>query len=44
MHECFPKHSFMRTARMKQDKETEEEGMKRVVNMESTLRKKRGTY
>ena len=29
MHECFPKHSRMGTARMKQDKETDNEGKKR---------------
>ena len=30
MHKCFPKHSrMMRTARMKYDKETDEEGKKR---------------
>ena len=34
MHECFPKHSRMGTARMKKDKETDEEGKKRGVNME----------
>ena len=36
MHECFPKHSFMGTARMKQDKETDEDGKKRGVNMEKS--------
>ena len=34
MHECFPKHSRMGTARMKKDKETDEEGKKRGVNTE----------
>ena len=33
MHECFPKHSRMRTARMKLDKVTDEEGKKRGVIM-----------
>ena len=26
MHECFPTHSGMRTARMMEDKETDEDG------------------
>ena len=30
MHECFPKHRRMGTARMKLDKETDEEGKKRA--------------
>ena len=34
MHECFPKHSGMGTARMKYDKETDEEGNKRDMSME----------
>ena len=34
MHECFPKHLRMGTARMKLDEETEEEGKKRGVSME----------
>ena len=34
MHECFPKHSRMGTARMKKDKVTDEEGKKRGVSME----------
>ena len=34
MHKCFPKHSCMGTARMKQDKETDEDGKKRGVSME----------
>ena len=29
VHECFPEHSPMGTARMKQDKETDEGGKKR---------------
>ena len=40
MQECFPKHSRMRIARMKYDKETDEEGKKRGVSME---RSKSGT-
>ena len=36
MHEYFPKHLRMGTARMKQDKETEEEGKMRRMNTEST--------
>ena len=40
MHECFPKHSRMGTARTKQDKHTDEEGKKRGVSME---RSKAGT-
>ena len=39
-HECFPTHSRMGTARMKQDKETDEEGKKRGVSVE---RSKAGT-
>ena len=35
MHECFPKHSRIGTARMKYYKETEE-GNKRGVSMEMT--------
>ena len=34
MHECFPKHLRMGTARMKQDNETDEGGKKRGVSME----------
>ena len=34
MHECFPKHTRVGTARMKKDKETDEEGEKRDVSME----------
>ena len=33
MHECFPKHSHMGAARMKKDKETDEEGKKRGVSI-----------
>ena len=33
MHECFSKRLRMGTVRMKQDKETEEEGKKRKANM-----------
>ena len=33
MHECFPKHLCMGTARMKQDREREED-KKRCVSME----------
>ena len=44
MHECFPKHLRMGTARMKLDKETDEEWKKRGVSMEwskaSTNKKK----
>ena len=40
MHEFFFKHSRMGTARMKQDKETDEYGKKRGVSME---RSKEGT-
>ena len=40
MHECFPKHPRMGTARMKQDKKTDEKGKKRGVRME---RSKAGT-
>ena len=36
MHECFPKHLRMGTARMKKDKETDEEGKKRGVSMEKS--------
>ena len=36
MHECFPKHSRMGTARTKHDKETDEGGKKRGVNMEKS--------
>ena len=40
MHECFPKHSRMGTARTKEDKETDEDDTKRGVSME---RSKAGT-
>ena len=36
MHECFPKHARMGTARMKSDKETREEGNKKGVSMEGS--------
>ena len=36
MHECFPKHSRMGTARMKLDHETDEDTQKRGVNMEKS--------
>ena len=38
MHECFPKHLRMGTARMKQDNETDEDGQKRGVSMEKVQR------
>ena len=42
MHECFHKHSGMGTVRMKEDKETDEEGKKRGVSMErSNVKKER---
>ena len=37
MHECFPKHSRLGTARMKYDKENEEKYKKIGVSMESSL-------
>ena len=37
MHKCFPKHSRMGIARMKQDIETDEEGKKRDVSMERSF-------
>ena len=37
MHECFPKHSCMGSARMLQDKETEEV-KNRAVGMEEVKR------
>ena len=40
MHQCFPKHSRMGTARMKYDKETDGDGQNRGVSME---RSKAGT-
>ena len=40
VHACFPKHSRMGTARMNEDKETDEEGKKRCLSME---RSKGGT-
>ena len=39
-HECFPKHSRMLTARMKEDKNTDEDGKKSGMSME---RSKEGT-
>ena len=36
VHECFLKHSRMGTARMKVDKETDEEGKQRGASMESS--------
>ena len=41
MHECFPKHSRMGTARTKEDKETDETGKKRGVSMEKAKRARR---
>ena len=40
MHECFPKHLRMVTARMKYDKETDKECKQRGVSPE---RRKEGT-
>ena len=40
MHECFPEHSRMGTARTKSDKETDDDGKKKGVSME---RSKAGT-
>ena len=40
MQKCFSKHSRVRTARMKYDKETDEEGKKKGVSVE---RHKAGT-
>ena len=34
MHECFPKHNLMGTARMKEDERTDEERKKRCMSME----------
>ena len=36
MHECFPKHSRMGAARIKKDKETDEDGKMRGVSMEKS--------
>ena len=36
MHECFPKHLCMGTARLKKDNETQEEGKNRRMNVESS--------
>ena len=41
MHECFPKHSRMGTARTTEDKETDEEGKKRGVSMERSIKRAR---
>ena len=38
MHEGFPKHSRMGTARIKYDKETDVDGKKRGVSMEKQKR------
>ena len=38
MQECFPKHSRMGTARMKEDNETDEDGQKRDVSIEKVKR------
>ena len=40
IQECFPKHSRMGTARMKEDNETDEEGKKRGVSMEKVKRER----
>ena len=37
MHECCPDHLRMGRARMKQDKNTEEKGKNRRVNMETDI-------
>ena len=34
MYQCFPKHSYMGTARMKQDKENEKEVKQKRVSIE----------
>ena len=36
MHECFPKHLRLGTARMKEDKQTEEEDKLERVKMETS--------
>ena len=36
MHECFPEHLRMGIARMRYDKDTEEECTKRRANMEES--------
>ena len=36
MHECFPKHSRMGTARLKSDNGTDEYGQKRGASMEKS--------
>ena len=42
MHECFPKHTRMGTARMKYDKVTDEEGKNIGVRMERSKAGKKG--
>ena len=42
MHECFPKHPRMGTARSKLDNETEEEGKKRRINVERSTADTKG--
>ena len=37
MHKCFPKHSRMETARIKEDNETDEDCKKRGVSMEKSI-------
>ena len=44
MDECFPKNSLMETARTKSDKETDEEGKKRGVNMERSKAARKKEY
>ena len=41
IHECFPKHTRMGTAIMRQDRETDEEGKKRGVIMERIKRERK---
>ena len=36
-HKCFTKHSLMGTARMEQDRVTDEEGKKRGLSMERSI-------
>ena len=36
MHECFPKHLRMGTAKTKEDNETDEDTQKRDVSMEKS--------
>ena len=42
-HECSPEHLRMGTERMKYDKETEEEGKKRGVNILKEVKRERKT-